>query len=233
MCGICGFVKFSQDRLSTNDFEILEKMGASLIHRGPDAKNSQLLDNIALGFTRLSIIGIDNGMQPICNEDDSIVLVCNGEIFNYLELRSELIIKGHVFKTETDVEVILHLYEEYGIKFLNKLNGQFAFVLYDRRRKLVFCVRDQLGIIPLYYTCTQDTFIFGSEIKAILQHPLVKAEVDKVGLDQVITFPGLISPRTMFEKINSLENGHYLEIDRNGNIKKSGVLGFTYREISW
>ncbi len=219
MCGICGFVKFSEDGLSQNDYGILEKMSHSLLHRGPDAQNNQLIDNVAFGFTRLSIIGLENGMQPIFNEDQNIVLVCNGEIFNYLELKNELVRKGHKFRTETDIEVILHLYEEYGMKFLNKLNGQFGFVLFDRRRKLIFCVRDQLGIIPLFYTNVQNTFIFGSEVKALLQHPLVKAEVDKVGLDQVITFPGLISPRTMFENIHSVENGHYLEIDRKGNIQ--------------
>ncbi|AOM80162.1 asparagine synthase (glutamine-hydrolyzing) [Pedobacter steynii] len=217
MCGICGFIKFDK-KVSDGERLLIEKMNSTLVHRGPDAQDTLVFDNVALGFTRLSIIGLSDGMQPLFNEDESIVLICNGEIFNYIELRKELQAKGHVFKTSTDVEVIIHLYEEEGIHFLNKLNGQFAFALYDKRRKQMFCVRDQLGIIPLFYTLVENTFIFGSEIKAILEHPQVKRQVDTVGLDQVFTFAGLISPRTMFKGIKSLENGHYLVIDDHQQI---------------
>jgi asparagine synthase (glutamine-hydrolysing) len=217
MCGICGFVKFGE-RISWHDKETLNRMNEKLIHRGPDAQDTLLFDNVAFGFTRLSIIGLLNGMQPIYNEDDTVVLICNGEIFNYIELKSSLKSRGHSFKTDSDVEVILHLYEEKGTGFLNTLNGQFAFALYDKRQKQLFCARDQMGILPFFYTFSNNSFIFASEIKAILEHPVVTATVDVVGLDQIFAFPGLISPRTMFQNIRSLENGHFLIVDSNGEI---------------
>jgi asparagine synthase (glutamine-hydrolysing) len=229
MCGICGFVRFDK-RVSEFDGKIVEKMNNKLIHRGPDAQDTLIFDNVALGFTRLSIIGLENGMQPIYNEDENILLICNGEIFNYIELREQLKKNGHIFRSGSDVEVILHLYEEYGTEFLNMLNGQFAFTLYDKRTKTIICARDQMGIIPFYYTVIDNTFIFGSEIKAILEHPFVKREVDLTGLDQVFTFPGLLSPRTMFNNIKSLENGHFLTIDDNGNIKDTEYWDLIYPE---
>jgi len=228
MCGICGFIKFNQ-RVSEEDSSIISAMNNKLIHRGPDAQDTLLFENVALGFTRLSIIGLENGMQPIYNEDESIVLVCNGEIFNYLELTKQLKNKGHSFRTSSDVEVIIHLYEEHGIDFLNQLNGQFAFALYDKRERLMFCARDQMGIIPFFYTIADGTFIFGSEIKAILEHPLVHPEVDMVGLDQVFTFAGLLSPRTMFKNIKSLENGHCITV-HDGEIKDTEYWDLIYPE---
>jgi asparagine synthase (glutamine-hydrolysing) len=229
MCGICGFINYNR-RLHEGDKAIVEKMARKIIHRGPDEQNSLVFDNVALGFTRLSIIGLGNGMQPIYNEDKTLVLVCNGEIFNYIELTKLLKQRGHVFSTQSDVEVILHLYEDHGRDFLNQLNGQFAFALYDLRKKEIFCVRDQMGVIPFFYTVTDNTFIFGSEIKAILAHPAVKPEVDPVGLDQVMTFAGLISPRTMFRDIHSLENGHYITVDADGAITKKEYWDLVYPE---
>ncbi|MEW7293172.1 asparagine synthase (glutamine-hydrolyzing) [Aquimarina sp. 2304DJ70-9] len=229
MCGICGFLKFDSG-VSGEDNRIIENMNNKLIHRGPDAQDTLLFDNVALGFTRLSIIGLENGMQPIYNEDRSILVVCNGEIFNYIELKKELKNAGHVFKTESDVEVIVHLYETYGTDFLDKLNGQFAFALYDTKEKRLFCARDQMGIIPFFYTFVENTFIFGSEIKAILEHPLVKRQVDLTGLDQVFTFPGLVSPRTMFKDIKSLENGHFLLVNAYGEIKDVEYWDLMYPE---
>ena len=229
MCGICGFIKYNR-RISEEDSTIITNMNKKLIHRGPDAQDTLLFDNVALGFTRLSIIGLDNGMQPILSEDESVILICNGEIFNYIELKEQLRKKGHSFRTESDVEVIIHLYEDYGTNFLNKLNGQFAFALYDKKTGSLFCARDQMGIIPFFYTFVQDTFIFASEIKAILQHPFVVRSVDMIGLDQVFTFAGLISPRTMFKNINSLENGHFLSIDRQGKITKQEYWDLIYPE---
>lgn len=219
MCGICGFITF--DRLvGPEDQQIIKRMNDRLIHRGPDAQDTLFFENVALGFSRLSIIGLDNGMQPIYNEDRSLFLICNGEIFNYIELRHLLRQRGHVFSTQSDVEVILHLYEEEGMELLNKLNGQFAFALYDSREKRLFCARDQMGIVPFFYTRVGEVFIFGSEIKAILQHPAAPKEVDPVGLDQVFTFAGLISPRTMFKDIHSLENGHFLYVNQRGDVHK-------------
>jgi asparagine synthase (glutamine-hydrolysing) len=217
MCGICGFIKYSE-RISAEDKNTLRKMSETLIHRGPDAQDNLFFDNVAFGFTRLSIIGLENGMQPICNEDESLVLICNGEIFNYIELKKHLKSRGHSFRTESDVEVILHLYEEKGTEFLNDLNGQFAFALFDKKKKILFCARDQMGILPFFYTLVNNTFVFGSEIKAILKHHSVQASVDVTGLDQIFTFPGLISPRTMFHNIHSLQNGHFLLVNNDGLI---------------
>ncbi len=229
MCGIAGYIK--NTRINDQDHEIIKRMNNKLLHRGPDSQNSHLFENVVLGFTRLSIIGLDNGMQPIYNEDKSIVLICNGEVFNYIELKKDLEERGHVFSTKSDVEVILHLYEEFGVTFLNKLNGQFAFAIYDIRKKELFCARDQIGVIPFYYTQVKGAFIFASEAKAILEHPEVKTSVDLVGLDQVFTFPGILSPRTMFEGIKSLENGHYLIHKDNGEISVNEYWDLIYPEI--
>jgi len=231
MCGICGFIRFD-GQVSAEDVITIQKMNGKLLHRGPDAQDVMVTDNMALGFSRLSIIGLDNGMQPIYNEDRSIILVCNGEIFNYIELRRELISRGHSFSTQSDVEVIIHLYEESGMGFLNRMNGQFAFALYDTNTKCLYCVRDQMGILPLYYTFVDNTFIFGSEIKAILQHPKVPREVDMIGLDQVFTFAGLISPRTLFKNISSLENGHFICVDGNGDIRDKEYWDLIYPEAA-
>lgn len=229
MCGICGIINFRR-ALNGEDEVILKKMNKKLIHRGPDAQDTVHFANVGLGFSRLSIIGLSNGMQPISNEDDTVVLICNGEIFNYIELRNELRKKGHEFATVSDVEVIVHLYEEYGMDFFDKLNGQFAFALYDKKKLTMFCARDQMGIIPFYYTIAGDNFLFASEIKAILQHPLVQREVDKVALDQVLTFAGLISPRTMFKDICSLENGHFIEVTDDGQIRDREYWDLVYPE---
>lgn len=229
MCGITGFIKFDK-RISGEDHEIIKEMNAQHFHRGPDDQDTLLFENVALGFSRLSIIGLEMGMQPIFNEDESIILICNGEVFNYIELRDQLISRGHKFRTKSDIEVILHLYEECGMDLLQQLNGQFAFAIYDKNKKALYCARDQMGICPLHYTFVQNTFIFGSEIKAILQHPLVSREVDPVGLDQVFTFAGLISPRTMFKSIHSLENGHYLAVDRHGKIENHEYWDLIYPE---
>lgn len=229
MCGISGFLNFKR-RVSGEDLQIIKNMNSKLFHRGPDEQDTHCFDNVALGFSRLSIIGLEDGMQPIYNEDESLVLVCNGEVFNYIELREELRKRGHTFRTRSDVEVILHLYEDHGMDFLNQLNGQFAFALYDKTKKRLFCARDQMGIVPFHYTRVGDVFIFASEIKAILEHPAVERAVDLTGLDQVFTFPGLVSPRTMFKNISSLENGHYLTVNDQGEITDHEYWDLIYPE---
>jgi asparagine synthase (glutamine-hydrolysing) len=210
-----GFVDTRSERKP--DKELLVRMTDKLVHRGPDSAGYFVDYYVALGFRRLSIIDLESGDQPIYGEDGSVVLVCNGEIFNYLELRKGLIANGHRFRTKSDVEVLLHLYEEYDIDFLNKINGQFAFVIYDRQNRRLFLARDHFGINPLYYTIVNGLFIFASEIKAILEHPQVSREVDLTGLDQTLSFPGLVSPRTMFKGIQSLKSGHYVVV-QNGEI---------------
>jgi len=222
-------LKFNQPA-GEEDGRIVEKMNRTLLHRGPDAQETLLTGPLAMGFCRLSIIGLNNGSQPIFSEDEQIVIICNGEIFNYMELRMELKDKGHRFRTDSDVEVIVHLYEECGTRLLDRLNGQFAFALYDRGERRLFCARDHLGIIPFYYTMAGNSFIFGSEIKAILGHPAVSREVDRVGLDQVLTFAGLISPRTMFKNIHSLENGHFLLVDEDGTMVNHEYWDLVYPE---
>ncbi len=197
---------------------MLERMADALAHRGPDSSGYYLRGGAGFGFRRLSLIDLEGGGQPIFNEDGSVALVCNGEIFNYRELRRGLVDKGHRFRTDTDVEVLVHLYEEHGVGFLNLLNGQFAFAIHDARRRLLFLARDHFGICPLYYTTAGGAFVFASEVKAILAHPLARRGVDLTGLDQVLTLPGLVSPRTMFEGVRSLPPGHYAVV-REGDVQ--------------
>jgi len=213
MCGFAGYMDLRSGRVAKK--EVLARMAQTIVHRGPDSSGYFLEEQFGLGFRRLSIIDLEGGNQPMTNEDHSIVLACNGEIYNYRELRTGLEEKGHVFRTKCDVEVLLHLYEDNGVDFLNKLNGQFAFVIYDRKKKELFLARDQVGINPLYYTIADGVLIFASEIKAILEHPSVRREVDLTGLDQTLSFPGVVSPRTMFKGIESLESGHYITVRDN------------------
>lgn len=215
MCGIAGY--FDLRGGHRIEREVLSRMTDSLIHRGPDDSGYFIGQDIGLGFRRLSIIDLGGGQQPLYTEDRCVVSVCNGEIFNHLELRERLVKRGHAFSTHSDVEVVGHLYEEEGEDFLNRLNGQFAFALYDRKKGELLLARDQFGINPLYYTVTDGVLVFASEIKAILAHPLVRREVDLTGLDQILSFPGLVSPRTMFKGIQSLKSGQYLKV-RGGEI---------------
>ena len=213
------------------DKELLTRMTDKLVHRGPDSAGYFVDHSVALGFRRLSIIDLESGDQPIYNEDGSLVLMCNGEIFNYLELKKVLIKKGHSFRTKSDVEVLLHLYEEHGVDFLDKINGQFAFVIYDLKNRRLLLARDHFGINPLYYTTANGLFIFGSEIKAILEHPQAPREVDLTGLDQTLSFPGLVSPRTMFKGIQSLRSGNYIMVE-NGNIAVKEYWDLDYPPLS-
>ncbi len=211
MCGIVGFIDtLNQGRI---DRHLVPLMADVITHRGPDSAGYYLDDQVALGARRLSIVDLAGGDQPIYNEDRSIVLVCNGEIFNYPALRESMEARGHVFRTNCDIEVLVHLYEEYGPQLLAMINGQFAFALYDTRARRLFLARDHFGINPLYYAVVDGMCVFGSEVKALLQHPLVPRRLDLTGLDQVLTFPGVISPRTMFKGISSLPSGHSLLIE--------------------
>ncbi len=189
---------------------ILRQMLAMIRHRGPDQFGIYREDQVGLGSARLSIIDLSTGQQPISNEDGSLWIVFNGEIFNYVELRPQLLSRGHHFSTNTDTEVILHLYEDFGPDCLRYLNGQFAIAIWDSRRQTLFLARDRLGVRPLFYTQAGDTLIFGSEIKAILSHPRVQAELDPVALDQIFTFWSTLSPRTTFRNIREVPPGHYL-----------------------
>jgi asparagine synthase (glutamine-hydrolysing) len=225
MCGICGVVNIRDPR--GVDQDLLVKMTQTLIHRGPDNAGHFVTDRVGFGVRRLSIIDLARGNQPMSNEDETVHLVCNGEIFNYLDLRRELISRGHRFRSRSDVEVLVHLYEEEEERLLERLNGQFAFAIFDEPRQRVLLARDHFGVIPLFYTMFGDTLLFASEIKAILTDPRVQRRVDLTGLDQVLSLPGLVSPRTMFEGIRSLPPGHLLDI-RNGTVRTAQYWDVPY-----
>jgi len=225
MCGICGIVNIREPR--EIDRRLLGDMTQTLIHRGPDNDGHFLHERVGFGVRRLSIIDLPCGNQPMSNEDGTIHLICNGEIFNYLDLRRELIGRGHHFRSRSDVETLVHLYEEEGEGLLGRLNGQFAFAIFDERRQSVLLARDPFGVLPLFYTVVGDALIFASEIKSILVHPRVERRVDLTGLDQVLSLPGLVSPRTMFAGIQSLPPGHFLEV-RNGALRTAQYWDVPY-----
>ncbi|MEO1049771.1 MAG: asparagine synthase (glutamine-hydrolyzing) [Bacteroidota bacterium] len=229
MCGITGV--YNLEHKQPVQEELLGRMAEAIHHRGPDETAIHVGTNFGIGFKRLSIIDVKHGHQPYFYDDGNLVMVCNGEIYNYKELRNELMQKGHVFKTNCDVEVILPLYKEYGTAFIKSLNGQFAFAIFDKKDQKVILARDHFGICPLFYTQTDGRFIFGSEVKSILEHPLVKRKVNLTGLDQVLSFPGLVSPETMFEGICSLKPGHFIKIDA-GEISIQEYWDLDYPEIS-
>jgi asparagine synthase (glutamine-hydrolysing) len=214
MCGIAGY--FNLEREGPRDRSLLHDMAGALHHRGPDSSGIFQNDFAGFGFRRLSIIDLAAGDQPLFNEDRSLVLICNGEIFKYQELRAELESRGHVFSCKSDVEVLLHLYEEDGPDMVRRLNGQFAFALLDEKRRRLMLARDHAGIAPLCYTICGRQLLFASEIKALLKHPGVERKVDRTGLDQMFTLPGLVSPRTLFAGISRLRPGHYLLVDDKG-----------------
>lgn len=208
MCGIVGF--------NWEDKNLLKKMMTSIEHRGPDDNGYYIDKNISLGHQRLSIIDLSaKGKQPIYNEDKSIIINFNGEIYNYKLLRKELENKGHKFYTDTDTEVIVHAYEEYGIDCVKQFNGMFAFAIYDTNKKTIFLARDRIGIKPLYYYFENKKIIFASEIKAILEYNIPR-EVDKESLAQFFTFGYTISPKTMFKGIFKLPPASTLIYDKNG-----------------
>jgi asparagine synthase (glutamine-hydrolysing) len=225
MCGIAGCVDLEGS--GPVEDHVLDRMAGALVHRGPDSSGRFRDSRVGLAFRRLSIIDLETGDQPLYNEDGSLVVICNGEIFNHRELRRELESRGHVFSTRSDVEVLLHLYEEHGVDLLRRLNGQFAFALYDRRAGTLLLARDHFGICPLYYTVADGSFVFASEVKAILEHPSVPREVDLTGLDQVFSFPGLVSPRTMFRGVHRLGSGHYLLV-RDRDISETEYWDLVY-----
>ena len=229
MCGITGIFSPDRDRPIAGDR--LMAMAGALLHRGPDDDGAFIAGGVGLGFRRLSIVDLATGNQPHANEDGSIVSVCNGEIYNHRELRQDLERLGHRFRTRCDVEVLVHLYEAYGDDLAGRLNGQFAFALYDGRRHRLLLGRDQVGIVPLFYTEADGTLLFGSEIKALLAHPAVERRVDLVGLDQILTFPGLVSPVTMFEGIRSLPPGHLLQAS-NGTLRLRQYWDLVYPETT-
>jgi asparagine synthase (glutamine-hydrolysing) len=208
MCGIVGTLNLTTSQPIQE--ATLRQMLAMIRHRGPDQFGLYLDGQVGLGNARLSIIDLTSGQQPIANEDETLWIVFNGEIFNYVELRPQLEARGHRFSTNTDTEVILHMYEDLGPSCLAHFNGQFALAIWDTRQQTLFLARDRLGIRPLFYTLAGGALIFGSEIKAILADPRVQAEIDPVTLDQIFTYWSALSPRTIFRNIQEVPPGHYL-----------------------
>lgn len=188
-----------------------------IIHRGPDSAGQYIDDKAYMGFRRLSIIDLDNGSQPMFNENKKIVITFNGEIYNYQDLRKELIEKGHIFANNSDTEVLIHAYEEYGEDMLNKLRGMFAFVIWDSEKETLFGARDFFGIKPFYYTVVDGNIIYGSEIKSILAHPAYKKEVNDVALENYLTFQYSVLPETFFKGVYKLMPGHCFTF-HNGKI---------------
>ncbi len=203
MCGIAGVYHVKTG--ATADRAVLTKMVDRLRHRGPDERGYYIDGMIGLGQCRLSIIDLDSGRQPVFNEDRSVAVVFNGEIFNYLELRDMLEARGHRFYTKSDTEVLVHCYEEFGLQFLQALNGQFAIALWDGKERRLVLARDRLGIRPLFYSQTGDgSLVFASEIKSLLSHPQIEARIDPFGVEQVFTTWVAIPPRTVFDSISEL-----------------------------
>ena len=231
MCGICGKLMF--DRQANVSPALVKGMADAIRHRGPDDDGYYVRGQIGLGFRRLSIIDLNTGHQPISNEDGSVWVVFNGEIYNYQELREYLLSKGHVLKTKTDTEVIVHLYEELGERCVEKLRGMFAFAVWDERKKLLFLARDRVGIKPLYYFLSDSCLIFASEIKAILVDPEVKPEVVPGMIDRFLTFNYLPGQETLLRGVCKLPPGHSMVV-REGKqtIRQYWDLSFSESEIS-
>ena len=230
MCGIAGFIDFWDRKRgdSITRGALLKDMCDVIRHRGPDDDGFLLKDGVALGMRRLSIIDLAGGAQPISGEDGSVTIVFNGEIYNFQELRPELEKRGHVFKTHSDTETIVHAYEEYGPACLNHLRGMFALAIWDDKKREAFIARDRVGKKPLYYTVTPgQTLVFGSEIKSILEHPDVKREMNLAALDAFLTLGYIPDPLSIFQNIHKLPPGHFLTF-ANGRVHTEQYWDFKF-----
>jgi asparagine synthase (glutamine-hydrolysing) len=216
MCAICGVV--NKNKTPVNK-DLLQDMSRTMRHRGPDDEGFRLFPYVGFGFQRLSIIDLAGGHQPMSNEDDSLWIVFNGEIYNFLELREELERTGrHRFKTRSDTELILHLYEEMGERCVERLRGMFAFAVWDAKNETLFIGRDRLGKKPLVYANLPGVFLFSSEIKALLEHPAISKDIDYAAIDMYLSYQYIPSPRTIFKSIRKLPPAHTLTL-RNGNVE--------------
>jgi asparagine synthase (glutamine-hydrolysing) len=228
MCGVVGVARRRPVGVST---ELLERMASAIGHRGPDGFGVHADAQVGLSHVRLSVIDLARGAQPMTNEDGSVFIVYNGEIFNHLALRSELESRSHVFRTRSDTEVLVHAYEQWGERMLDRLNGQFAFAIYDRRAGTVFLARDRFGILPLYYTEQDGDLYFASEVKALLASGEVERALDPEGLDEVFTFWAANPPRTPFRGIRALEPGCCARW-QDGRLTARRYYGFDYPEAA-
>jgi asparagine synthase (glutamine-hydrolysing) len=218
MCGIVGkiYLGFEQPVNS----ELIQRMMDIIAHRGPDGEGKFISGPIGLGHRRLSIIDLNTGDQPMCNEDETIWIVFNGEIYNFIELRKNLIKQGHKFRSTSDTEVIIHLYEEKGAECVQDLQGMFTFAIWDSRTSILFIARDRVGIKPLYYADTGRAIVFGSELKSLLVDPDVSRDLNPQAIETFLTFNYVPGSETLFRNINKLEPGHYILVQRKKVTKK-------------
>src|SRR5215831_12785040 len=219
MCGICGIFFANRDWRVQGD--VLARMNHSIVHRGPDDEGFFVEENVGVAMRRLSIIDVKTGHQPISNENRDIWIVFNGEIYNHADLRTDLEARGHQYRTRSDTETIVHLYEEYGSDCVKHLRGMFAFVIWDRRKRVLLAVRDRLGIKPFYYRWDGSSFLFGSEIKTILNYLGIAPEFDRAYLAEYLAFGYITGSETMYGGIRKLMPGHTLELSERGELKMS------------
>lgn len=227
MCGVAGF--FGNGVAPAEAGGLLNRMATSLSHRGPDDSGVHIDGMAGLAHRRLSLVGLSDGQQPMADPSANLVISYNGEIFNYVELRNELIAKGRRFRTQSDTEVILHLYDEKGLDCLNELNGDFAFALWDARQRRMVLARDRMGVRPLFHTRRGETLFFASEIKALLTVPGIEARLDPFALDQIFTLWTPLAPRTAFEGISELPPGHLMIVE-DGRFEQRAWWRQTYPE---
>jgi asparagine synthase (glutamine-hydrolysing) len=229
MCGIAGWINL-ENKTSQNDGEaVLHRMCERMKHRGPDSEGLWLEDQVALGMRRLSIIDLHTGEQPVYSEDKSVVVVMNGELYNFREVRSDLEKRGHKFATNTDTEILPHLYEEYGEAMLEHINGMFAFALWDKNKKKLLIARDRFGEKPLYYGVFAGKLIFASEPKVLLENPSVKAEINMDALRSFLSFDYVPAPASIYKNIYKLPAAHFLTVER-GEVKTRRYWNLTFHK---
>jgi asparagine synthase (glutamine-hydrolysing) len=229
MCGIAGWVKLDKNDPTPNSEAMLHSMCERIVHRGPDSEGLWMDDQVALGMRRLSIIDLHTGDQPVFSCDRSVVVMMNGELYNYREVRAELEKRGHKFVTHTDTEILPHLYEEYGDALVDHLNGMFAFALWDQRKRKLLIARDRFGEKPLYYGVFDGKLIYASEPKSILAHASVKPELDLDALRHYLSFDYVPAPMSIYKGIQKLPAAHILTV-QNGEVKTRRYWDLTWQK---
>ncbi len=229
MCGITGWINLEQPNAKDHIEAVLHSMCASIVHRGPDSEGIWMDDTVALGMRRLSIIDLHTGDQPVFSEDKSIVVMMNGELYNYREVRDSLEKRGHKFVTQTDTEIVPHLYQEYGEDFVDHINGMFAIALWDTRKKKLVIARDRFGEKPLYYGVFDGKLLYASEPKALLAHPSVKAELDLDALRHYLSYDYVPAPHSIYKGISKLPAAHVMTVE-NGEVKTRRYWNLTWNK---
>ena len=229
MCGINGFAFFQNSEKDRNE-KLINEMNGRIYHRGPDDNGNYADSHTAIGMTRLSIIDLSTGKQPITNEDGTLKIVFNGEIYNYRDIRKTLLEKGHIFQTESDTEVVLHAFEEYGKDCTKILKGMFAFAIYNLEDGSLFLARDRIGEKPLYYTKTEHAFIFASELKSILTTDLIEKRINKTAFAQYLMLTYIPAPLTILENVYKLPAAYYMTVLATGEIETAQYWDVVYNE---